>query len=198
MKKKILMVLLIIIGIILLNLCRYTRLERKIIFANINHFTDVDFDKVNINNDEKNVDICFKVDHIHITHKIVKDLMNNSKKVVFDNKKYEAYKMTINILGAQRIIYAVTIDSNDEVEKVYCSTNVNEKLIPLSTIEKEYPSVKELYLEKFDYEDYSDLNNYKEFNNLKRVSFSVKPSDEVINYIKEKFPNCELKYDSDD
>ncbi|SKA70240.1 hypothetical protein SAMN02745111_01984 [Eubacterium uniforme] len=200
MKKKISIVLLIILSVVLLKIISYSSLERKIILANINHFVEIDFGSVYVNEKEHVIEVTFKrLEGRGKENKIVKKLVNNSFNIIFKRDKYKDYKMKFRITKASRPEFVVIKDSQGHTEEVYFAINRYRKRMAFSYISQYYSDVKILRLDDMYtiYDEYCDVNNYKKFTNLEKVSFSKKPSDEVINYIKEKFPNCLLEYDNE-
>lgn len=197
MKKRLFAVLAIIFFGIGVRFCIYSSLERKIIIGNINHFFDVDFDKIYVVDDDKEVCICFKhLIETKDTHKIIKDIAKKCKKIVCGNKNYVDYDVCVYYTHAHRTMFSIRIKPDNEVYSIYSSININKKVvIPFSTISKDYPDIKKLVLDDYYPEsELNDIKNYKNFNELEVVEYSTKPSDEVIRYLKEKFPNCKIEY----
>lgn len=96
---------------------------------------------------------------------------------------------------------------------IYCARNYTRLRISVADISRAHPDLEYLTLDDIYiyengvdvssalsgdeiYADYCNVDNYKNFTQLKYVSFCVKPSDEVLNYLKERFPDCviECKY----
>ncbi|MCR5629454.1 hypothetical protein [Eubacterium sp.] len=201
MKKIYKKILLSIVGIILLIIIasKFASLDEKIFLINIKYYNQAKLDKVKIDEQDNVVKVYYTSSYIGgLSNKTIKRIVDNSRGVIYDDKSYSDCKMEFSLNHTSGSpLFSIVYDGKKCIEKVYCAINVNEEVIPLSTICRDYPSVENLRLERFDYEDYCNLDNYTGFNNLKSISLSQKPSDEVINYIKEKFPNCLLEYDNE-
>ncbi|SKA70243.1 hypothetical protein SAMN02745111_01985 [Eubacterium uniforme] len=196
-RKRYIVICIIILLLFSYWMLRYNSLEKKIIIGNINHFFDVDFDKIYVVDDDKEVCICFKhLIETKDTHKIIKDIAKKCKKIVCGNKNYVDYDVCVYYTHAHRTMFSIRIKPDNEVYSIYSSININKKVvIPFSTISKDYPDIKKLVLDDYYPEsELNDIKNYKNFNELEVVEYSTKPSDEVIRYLKEKFPNCKIEY----
>ena len=215
MKKIYKKIILCIVGIVLLIAIasRFASLDEKISWSNRSYLKIVNVRNVDVDNYDKTVDVNFTIEYYDgLKHNIVKNIIENSKKIVYKDNEYKDYKLTITMFSASKQpLFSVEFNSENDIEKIHCVINKYGNVLLLSEISKYFPNVKNLWLDdiysfhvpKLEdwektknpvYEEYCNVENYKRFTNLESIEFCVKPRNEAINYIKEKFPNCELKY----
>lgn len=212
MYKKI---ILSIVGIVLLIIIasRFASLDEKIFWSNRSYLKIVKVRNVDVDNYDKTVDVNFTIKYYDgLKHNIVKNIIENSKKIVYKDNEYKDYKLTITMFSASKQpLFSVEFNSENDIKEIFCQINEYGDVLLLSELSKYYSNVRKLLLydiysyhtpklEEWNktknpvYEEYCNVDNYKRFTNLESIYFCVKPKNETIKYIKEKFPNCELKY----
>lgn len=196
MKKKIGFVIIIFILIGCYFFHRYNSLERRLILANINHPFFVKFDSVNING--KCIDIRFRE---YATskerYKIINDIEKNCKKTIKKIKKYNDYTVKLTIYDSAYPEYSVFYDENKIEKSLQFSVNSNIDLSTFKKLLQHHIYVKEIIV--FNYgskssEECCKIDNYNEFENLEKIQFVKKPSDEIIKYLREQVPQCKIEY----
>ncbi len=186
---------------------KYNSLERKIFFNSIS-ISEFDFDSAKIDNKDHTIEINFKnsVGNDHLIDTI-NGIYTKCKQIVANDEKYRNYDVALIIKDAAKVVFYMS-DSD-----VYCARNHTRLIISVADISRAHPNLEYLTLDDIHiyesgvdvssalsgdeiYADYCNVDNYKNFTQLKYVSFCVKPSDEVLNYLKERFPDCviECKY----
>ena len=206
--------MLIILSVVILKLFSYSSLERIIIFGNIEYFRKVDFEDVCIDDDKKSVDIIFRTEQVDdVDHKIIKRIAEKCSEIVYKDTRYKKYKVCISIIHASKEpLFCVIFSAKNDIEEINCEINEYGDIVPVHTIGEDYPNIRKLYLndiysfhipnaEEWNksnnpvYEQYCNIDNYKKFTDLEEIRFCIKPKEEVITFLKDKFPNCKLKYD---
>ncbi|WP_294490235.1 hypothetical protein [uncultured Ruminococcus sp.] len=182
-------------------------LERKIFFNSIS-ISEFDFDSVNIDDKERTLEFNFKNsvgnDHLFDT---INGIYTKCKQIVANDEKYRNYDVALIIKDAAKVVFYMS-DSD-----IYCARNHTRLIISVADISRAHPDLEYLTLDDIYiyesgvdvssalsgdeiYADYCNVDNYRNFTQLKYVSFCVRPSYEVLNYLKERFPDCviECKY----
>lgn len=208
MKKKLKVLAVILSAFTAFFFIRYNSLERKIFIGNISYIFEIDFDSAKIDNKDHTIEITFEHstgnDHLFDT---INNIYTNCKQIVANDEKYRNYDVALIIKDATKVVFYMS-DSD-----VYCARNHTRLLISVADISRAHSDLEYLTLDDIHiyesgvdvssalsgdeiYADYCNVDNYKNFTQLEYVSFCVKPSDEVLNYLKERFPDCviECKY----
>lgn len=207
MKKKLKVLAVILAAFTAFFFIKYNSLERKIFFNSIS-ISEFDFDSVKIDDKERTIEFNFEnsLDNDHLFDTI-NNIYTNCKQIVANDEKYRNYDVALIIKDAAKVVFYMS-DSD-----VYCARNHTRLLISVADISRAHPDLEYLTLDDIHiyesgvdvssalsgdeiYADYCNVDNYKNFTQLEYVSFCVKPSDEVLNYLKERFPDCviECKY----
>ena len=207
MKKKLKVLAVILAAFTAFFFIKYNSLERKIFFNSIS-ISEFDFDSVEIDDKERTIEFNFEnsLDNDHLFDTI-NNIYTNCKQIVANDEKYRNYDVALIIKDAAKVVFYMS-DSD-----VYCARNHTRLIISVADISRAHPDLEYLTLDDIHiyesgvdvssalsgdeiYADYCNVDNYKNFTQLKYVSFCVKPSDEVLNYLKERFPDCviECKY----
>lgn len=205
-RKRYIVICIIILLLFSYWMFRYNSLEKKLIIGNINHIFDVDFLGADIDKEEKLISISFKERFSdEKARKVINELLDDCKKIVYKNKSYRDYNFKIMIYApSKKDLFIITVNPDGKVEKIYCAINGYRTAFPIFAISQDYSEVKELYLDdihrysspypedssKIIKNDYSNVDDYKKFTSLEYVRFSMHPGDEVINYLKKQFPKC--------
>ena len=208
MKKKLKVLAVVLAAFTAFFFIRYNSLERKIFIGNISYISEIDLDSIKIDDKSHTIEINFKNsvgnDHLFDT---INGIYTKCKQIVADDAKYHNYNINLIIKDAAKVVFDISYNS------IYCARNHTRLLISVADISHEFPDLEYLSLDDIHiyesgvdvssalsgdviYADYCNVDNYKNFTQLKYVSFCVKPSDEVLNYLKERFPDCviECKY----
>lgn len=207
MKKKLKVLAVILAAFTAFFFIKYNSLERKIFFNSIS-ISEFDFDSVKIDDKERTIEFNFEnsLDNDHLFDTI-NNIYTNCKQIVANDEKYRNYDVALIIKDAAKVVFYMS-DSD-----VYCARNHTRLIISVADISRAHPDLEYLTLDDIHiyesgvdvssalsgdeiYADYCHVDNYKNFTQLKYVSFCVKPSDEVLNYLIERFPDCviECKY----
>ena len=194
MKKKIIIGFVILIFIVFVKFESYSPLEQKILVGNMNHVFDVDFYNTQIDNDANDYIITFKKTcSYEKLRAVTNDLFDKCKKIVSKDKKYKKYNVKLVISApSKKVLFVVTVNADGKIEKVYHTAGV-DKALCVSTLSHDFSDTRQLIFETEDYKVLSNVDDYKEFTNLEYVSFGTSPGDEVIKYIKQKCPKCDIE-----
>lgn len=205
MRKFFIFLSVMIIALTAFFFIRYNSLERKIFIGNISYISEIDFDSINIDDKSHTIEIIFKnsvgKDHLFDT---INGIYTKCKQIVADDAEYQNYDVDFIIEDAAKVVFDMSDNS------IYCARNHTRLLISVADISHEFPDLEYLSLDDIHiyesgvdvssalsgdeiYADYCNVDNYKNFTQLKYVSFCVKPSDEVLNYLKERFPDCTIE-----
>ena len=204
-----------IVGIVLLIAIasRFASLDEKISWTNRSYMKIVKVRDVDVNDYKKRIIVNYKIKKIKgLNHNIIKNIVENSRKIVYKDDAYKDYKLIIKMFNAAKEkLFTIEFDSGNDIKEIFCQINEYGDVLLLSELSKYYSNVRKLLLydiysyhapklEEWNktknpvYEEYCNVDNYKRFTNLESIYFCVKPKNETIKYIKEKFPNCEIEY----
>ena len=207
MKKKLKVLAVVLAAFTAFFFIKYNSLERKIFFNSIS-ISEFDFDSVNIDDKERTIEFNFEnsLDNDHLFDTI-NGIYTICKQIVANDEKYRNYDVALIIKDAAKVVFYMS-DSD-----IYCARNYNRLIISVADISRAHPDLEYLTLDDIYiyesgvdvssalsgdeiYADYCNVDNYRNFTQLKYVSFCVRPSYEVLNYLKERFPDCviECKY----
>ena len=207
MKKKLKVLAVVLAAFTAFFFIKYNSLERKIFFNSIS-ISEFDFDSVNIDDKERTIEFNFEnsLDNDHLFDTI-NGIYTKCKQIVANDEKYRNYDVALIIKDAAKVVFYMS-DSD-----IYCARNYNRLIISVADISRAHPDLEYLTLDDIYiyesgvdvssalsgdeiYADYCNVDNYRNFTQLKYVSFCVRPSYEVLNYLKERFPDCviECKY----
>ncbi len=207
MKKKLKVLAVVLAAFTAFFFIKYNSLERKIFFNSIS-ISEFDFDSVEIDDKERTIEFNFKNsvgnDHLFDT---INGIYAKCKQIVANDEKYRNYDVALIIKDAAEVVFYMS-DSD-----IYCARNHTRLIISVADISRAHPDLEYLTLDDIHiyesgvdvssalsgdeiYADYCNVDNYRNFTQLKYVSFCVRPSYEVLNYLKERFPDCviECKY----
>ena len=198
MRKKIglLLIIFLLIGCFIFN--RYNSLERRLILGNINHLFYAKVEQANINKKTKIINIEFKECAVKKErYKIIKDIENNCIKTIQKKKSYDGYKVILKVIKSSCIEYAVTFDENMEAEYLDITPMSNYDIDTFNKIIRNHPKIRKIRIDNYissNSEECCKIDNYNEFENLEKIQFVKKPSDEIIKYLREQVPQCEIEY----
>ena len=198
MRKKIglLLIIFLLIGCFIFN--RYNSLERRLILGNINHLFYAKVEQANINKKTKIINIEFKECAVKKErYKIIKDIENNCIKTIQKKKSYDGYKVILKVIKSSCIEYAVTFDENMEAEYLDITPMSNYDIDTFNKIIRNHPKIRKIRIDNYissNSEECCKVDNYNEFENLEKIQFVKKPSDEIIKYLREQVPQCEIEY----
>lgn len=196
MKKKIGFVIIIFILIGCYFFHRFNSLERRLILANINHPFFVKFDSVNING--KCIDISFKE---YATPKkrydIIMDIENNCINTINKINSYNDYTVKVSISDSAFPEYSIFYDENMKEKILSISPPDKRDLSTFTRLLRQHKNVKDIIINNYHVlssEECCKIDNYNEFENLEKIQFVKKPSDEIIKYLREQVPQCKIEY----
>ena len=177
---------------------RYNSLERRLILGNVNHLFYAKVEQANINKKTKIINIEFKEYAVKKErYKIIKDIENNCIKTIQKKKSYDGYKVILKVIKSSCIEYAVTFDENMEAEYLDITPMSNRDIDAFNKIIRNHPNVRVIRIDNYissNSEECCKIDNYNEFENLEKIQFVKKPSDEIIKYLREQVPQCEIEF----
>ena len=198
MKKKIGFVIIIFILIECYFFHRYNSLERRLILGNINHFFYAKVEQVNVNKKMKIIDIEFKECAVKKErYKVLKDIEKNCINTIKKMKSYDGYKVILKVIKSSCIEYTVSFDENMEAEYLDITPMSNRDIDAFNKIIRNHPNVRMIRIDNYissNSEECCIIDNYSDFENLERINFVKKPSDEIIKYLREQVPQCKIEY----
>lgn len=151
-------------------------------------------DYVSADNEDKQLVVSFDYrDYANNSERlnIIRNTYDSIKEHFLANPKspYRNYTLTIRFM---RIAYGFSIENiSADSEKIKITAVMPDDCIEVSIKElsKIFPNTTHLHLNRAHYTDISEIDN---FNNLEYIWFGWDFSREEYDYIKKKFPNCEI------
>ena len=197
-------IIIVIISVLILAVSyffiRYDTYERKLYFANIKyrlHWKVSGFSSSNSNFGDYIIHFKNVSDHIgRLDMKEVSDICDNCKNALNDKcfDDYQNERIGVYFDSTNGRIFDVIFESREKIYKIISQYNISPEQIA-----DYYPDVKRI---EFWDKGGDDLpcdspESYKSFTDLEYVYFDYQPSQKVVDYLNEKFPDCIIEYEKE-